>query len=612
MNILTPASVRSALKRTSASAALAAASFAFLTSPNQASAANNGVGKTPAMGWNSWFVWQKSYNYSLVEAQAAAMAGQVPGLPAGTTFASLGYNTMDMDSGWRDETTVDSNGFATPDLSKFPNQTGESFTDVVSYIHGLKLKAGLYLTPGLLKDAYNDNCPIAGTSLTVQDIVVTPLTNGNTEDSSGASYAYLIDYSNNGAAQWIQNYADHLAKDWSMDYVMFDFVGPSTKGDIPCNNTADMAQWLIADEATGAAPFWIKLSNNLETAQGSDWQTDANSYRIDDDITGTFSTDFNSRYSDGPKWLSYEGASSNGGGWGDMDSLPIGDGQYGNVNEARSVYTLWSICCSPLILADNLTTNASLGGSKSWVLNTSEIPIITNPEVIAVDQAGHIATPAKSTGVWQVKNPNGSYTVAIFNTSSSTENLSVSFSNDLGFSGSAVVRDLWARSNLGTFSGSYTYDNIPGNGCALLRVTPTTLSSYNYLATSLSYNGNGTTVSVQTDTHYNPDTWIELESTGTGKSIDFTIPSGVPAGSYLVTLEAKDNNNRGVLQMSVDGTNVGQTVDQYTSGQTYPTTAMGTVNLIGTGSHDLKLTVVTKDSASSSYYLSAYQFTLTP
>src|SRR5579859_1730531 len=68
-----------------------------------ASAANNGLGQTPAMGWNSWKTFGKSYNQSIVEAQTNALLAQLAGQPSGTTLASLGYNTLAMDSGWRDE-----------------------------------------------------------------------------------------------------------------------------------------------------------------------------------------------------------------------------------------------------------------------------------------------------------------------------------------------------------------------------------------------------------------------------------------------------------------------------------------------------------------------------
>ena len=78
--------------------------------------------------------------------------------------------------------------------------------------------------------------------------------------------------------------------------------------------------------------------------------------------------------------------------------------------------------------------------------------------MIAVDQAGHAANPvsqATNQQVWFAKNSNGTYTVALFNLGSSSATVKANWS-DLGFSGSASVRDLWSHSNLGSFNGSFS------------------------------------------------------------------------------------------------------------------------------------------------------------
>ncbi len=413
------------------------------------------------MGWNSWKTFGKSYTHSTVEAQTNALLAQVSGLPAGTTLASLGYNTLAMDSGWRDESGTDSHGFAKADSSKFPS----GIPGIASYVHGKGLKLGIYLTPGILKAGYDGKYPIdntlnpsTGKPYTTQDIVVKPLTNGNTENSSGASYSYQLDFTKPGAAQWIQNYADMLAS-WGVDYVMWDFVGPGG-GNISADDRANMQQWLIATQATpaGSRPIWIKLSNSLKFANAATWEQVSNSWRIDGDVHGTWS-DVSSRYSDSPQWAPFEGP----GGWGDMDSLLVGQANnYASTNERRTAVTLWSICCSPLILGQDLTK-----------LNSGDIPLITNTEVIAVDQAGHVATPGKTSGVWRAKNPDGSYTVGIFNMGSGSATIACSFSNDLSLSGSATVRDLWTHTDLGTFSGSFSSGSLASHACRLLKITPT-------------------------------------------------------------------------------------------------------------------------------------------
>jgi len=76
-------------------------------------------------------------------------------------------------------------------------------------------------------------------------------------------------------------------------------------------------------------------------------------------------------------------------------------------------------------------------------------------------------------------------------------------------------------------------------------------------------------------------------------------------------MEWKGNNNRGILQLAVDGTNLGPTLDQYASGQTYPTTTFGNVTFSATGNHTVRLTVTGKNSKSSGEILSADKFTFT-
>ncbi|HTQ30493.1 MAG TPA: chitobiase/beta-hexosaminidase C-terminal domain-containing protein [Opitutaceae bacterium] len=130
----------------------------------------------------------------------------------------------------------------------------------------------------------------------------------------------------------------------------------------------------------------------------------------------------------------------------------------------------------------------------------------------------------------------------------------------------------------------------------------------NFEAESLSYTGSGATTSVQTDANSSGGKWVELAGNSVGDSITFTVPN-VAAGTYQLKMEWKGNNSRGILQLAVDGANVGSTLDQYASGQTYPTTTFGNVTFSTTGSHAVRLTVTGKNSKSSSYQLSADKFT---
>jgi hypothetical protein len=124
--------------------------------------------------------------------------------------------------------------------------------------------------------------------------------------------------------------------------------------------------------------------------------------------------------------------------------------------------TLWAISCSPLILGSDLTK-----------LDDGDLAIITNAEVLAVDQAGQVATPLTPGGllqVWRAKNPDGSSIVALFNLSDAEAKVSVHWS-DLGITGSAAVRDLWSHNDLGRQDSGYAA-TLASHACQLLRVQP--------------------------------------------------------------------------------------------------------------------------------------------
>ena len=134
-------------------------------------------------------------------------------------------------------------------------------------------------------------------------------------------------------------------------------------------------------------------------------------------------------------------------------------------------------------------------------------------------------------------------------------------------------------------------------------------TTLNFEAESLSYTPSGATASVQTDANSSGGHWVMLAGNSVGDNISYTLPN-VPAGTYSLRMEWKGLGSRGILQLSVDGSNVGPTLDQYSAGAVYPTTTFGTVTFASAGSHTIRLTVTGKNAKSSNYQLSADKFTL--
>jgi glucose/arabinose dehydrogenase len=120
----------------------------------------------------------------------------------------------------------------------------------------------------------------------------------------------------------------------------------------------------------------------------------------------------------------------------------------------------------------------------------------------------------------------------------------------------------------------------------------------------------GATIRVENDSLASGGQWISLLADGVGDYIEYSLPS-VPAGTYSVTMRYKIHPNRGILQMSIGGSNVGSPLDQYSATPQYVESTFGTATLSG-GTAVIRLTVTGKNAAAGLYTLSADSFTLTP
>jgi alpha-galactosidase len=147
--------------------------------------------------------------------------------------------------------------------------------------------------------------------------------------------------------------------------------------------------------------------------------------------------------------------------WNDPDILQIGIGKLNN-DEGHTQMTLWCLLAAPLLAGNDLTR-----------MTPETLEILTNPEVIAVDQdlLGKAARRVWQEGpleAWMRPLADGSKAVGLFNRSGSPLPVSVRLAT-LGLGHSAQVRDLWARKDLGTLKERYTAE-VPQHGAALLKV----------------------------------------------------------------------------------------------------------------------------------------------
>ncbi|KAA2266586.1 glycoside hydrolase family 27 protein [Solihabitans fulvus] len=402
------------------------------------------VAATPPMGWSSWSSIRGNVSEAGIEAQAKVMHD---------SLLAHGYRYVNIDAGWSDH--LDGYGRNTWNTTKFPH----GIPTLAAHLHALGLRFGLYLVPGIPKAAVDANLPINETPYHAKDIADTS-TLGNTVGD-----AWRIDFTKPGAARYVQSQADLLAS-WGVDYVKMDFVGPGG-GRNPADNRADIAHWHDAIAHTGR-PIHLELSNSLSFANADTWRADSNGWRIEGDVEcyshcpGLTNWDLRvaKRFADVPKWVPFAGP----GGWNDLDSLEIGNGSRDGLtpDERQSTMTLWAASAAPLLLGTDLTT-----------MDSQDLRMLTNDEVVAVDQAGHPAHPvsqASQQQTWFSDNHDGSYTVALFNLDASTATVTATW-RDLGFTGRALVRDLWTHTELGPQRDRFAA-TLPAHGSRLLRVIP--------------------------------------------------------------------------------------------------------------------------------------------
>ncbi|WP_138750820.1 glycoside hydrolase family 27 protein [Paenibacillus sinopodophylli] len=412
-------------------------------------AANNGLALKPLMGWSSYSMQVYSGNSAWInEAQIKAQSDAMH-----TYLQPYGYNYINIDAGWNGG--IDGYGRPVPSSTLYPG----GFTALINYVHANGQKFGLYMIPGISPQAYNADLPIYGApGCSMQDIAVQPLTTGDYWN-----LGYKINFSNPCAQSYINSIAD-LFGTWGVDFVKFDSVTPgSGHNDTSIDSRGDVAAW---SQALSAHNIWFELSWALDHNYVDTWKQYANGWRVDWDVecycTNTALTAWPNIARLFPKaeiWWRDAGP----GGWNDFDSLNVGNGSMDGMtqDERRTAMSLWAMSSAQLYTGNDLTNLDAFG-----------LSLLTNEEVIAVNQAGRPAHPvstASNQQVWYANNGDGTYTVGLFNLGSTAATVSVNWS-DIGLNGAATVRDLWTRSDLGSFNTGYSSVNLPAHASRLLKV----------------------------------------------------------------------------------------------------------------------------------------------
>jgi hypothetical protein len=421
-----------------------------------ARAENNGVERTPIQGWSSWSFLRDQPTAAKIEAQAGALHA--------SGLEQAGYQYVNLDDFWyrcpgKQGPDVDQYGRWVINKTRFPS-AGEAngIEAVADHVHRLGLKFGIYVTPGISKQAVAENTKIAGTSYTA-DQIAEPSVRENNYNCGGM---VGVDYSKPGAQAYTDSWADLLAS-WGVDYVKLDGITNQNTADIKAWSTAlrQTGRPMVLDITEGSftqaiAPTLMKYANQWE------FSPDIECYNCEPGSSSYPLTSWHNvklRFDAVAKWQPDAGP----GGFNDYDSIEVGNGASDGLTPAeRQVQlSLWSLGAAPLILGVDLTH-----------LDPADLALLKNPAVLAVDQdaiAAKRVVNGTKTQVFSKKEPAGDVIVGLFNTGAATRTVSVA-PGKLGLPAGRQYRlaNLWTggASVAGSISAT-----VPSHGVALFRVT---------------------------------------------------------------------------------------------------------------------------------------------
>ena len=401
------------------------------------------LAQKPPMGWNSY----DAYGTTITEDQFRANAEW---LAKNLKSAGWQYAVIDMEWFVQNPTpsgnsrtstlTMDSYGRYIPADNRFPSAAnGTGFKALAQFTHALGLKFGIHILQGIPRQAVEKNLPIEGSSFHARDAANTTGTCPWNPDN------YDLDASKPAA----QAYYDSIARlyaSWGVDFIKVDCIAsrPYKGGEIRMLSTAlsKTKRPMVLSLSPGAAPL-DKVDEMRKYAQ---------MWRISDDIWDIWHSDvpypqgLGDQFANVAKWAGL----AQPGHWPDADMLPFGylgpAAGWGEArqtrlthDEQRTFMTLWCIFRSPLMVGGNLPA------ADNWTVS-----LLTNPEVLAVDQDASNARVAVSTDkvvVWISASKTG-YNLAAFNISSTPQKIHYSW-KDLGLAGTQYkVRDLWEHKDL--------------------------------------------------------------------------------------------------------------------------------------------------------------------
>jgi len=399
------------------------------------SALNNGLARTPPMGFNTWN-WFGCGGYhgaiseDLIKGIADAMVS--------SGMKDAGYQFVNLDDCWGEPGRNAQGGIAA-NRTRFPN----GMRKLADYVHGKGLKLGIYTC--------NGNLTCAQTM---------PGMAGHENQDCDTFVAWGIDYVK----------VDNCGGPWDSKAIYTKISTALQSAVTRMKPTVPTAHELVYSLCNwGAQSPWI-------------WGPPiSHLWRTTGDIVSNWGswTDILNRNID---LYQYSGL----GAWNDPDMMQVGNGM--PVNEDRAHFSLWCMLAAPLLAGNDLrgmsaTTRSILINKEMIAVNQDTLGGTTQLGVIQ----GRRVVQSGSQEVWVKKlrsMTSPDYAVCFFNRGTGPANISVTW-QQIGTAGSGIaastmyrVRNLWTHTDLSDWSGSsgpLTASAVPGHDVVVLRLTSSTV-----------------------------------------------------------------------------------------------------------------------------------------
>jgi alpha-galactosidase len=371
-------------------------------------ALDNGLAKTPPMGWNSWNKYGcKGLNEKVVRATADAMATN--------GMKDAGYEYVVIDDCW--QTSRDAAGNIIPDAEKFPS----GIKALADHIHSRGLKFGIYT------DAGTNTC-------------------AGRPGSMGREY------------QDAKQYAE-----WGVDYVKVDWChtlpGQSSEASYTLMRNALAASgrpivFSICEWGSTKPWLWAGPIGNL--------------WRATPDIQDCWSckkpwggNGFTEIIDQMNGLESYSGP----GHWNDPDMLEVGNGGM-TAEEYRAHFSMWALFSAPLLVGTDVKNMS--GDTREILLNKDVIAIDQD----SLGQQGRQVRKDGDLEVWSKQLADGGRAVVLLNRGATPATIDAAWTDiGYPASLSATVRDLCTKKEIQGQKGSYSAQ-VPSHGVVMVTVEP--------------------------------------------------------------------------------------------------------------------------------------------